>query len=337
MNRSLIRNLLIAVFCLLLCSCRSGGPLMAPLPGWRVRDILLPPGSALSGSLALDGAGGRLYLGRPGAGGILSVDLSSGKSATITARLPHVGAMCVVPGFHVLAAALPGKHSIAIFETRTGRELDRYQVPLTPEALQPVPGSPLVLVGDRRRNHLVSLNILTGVPGPLLSMKVPFRGLCYDPVTRKVLAALPDQNAVAEIDLKQGVVSARHAVPGKGRPDWIAVSRHPHRAYVLCGRQDRLYVFDLKDFSVVETLRTGSDPDSMAVDRRWRRVYVACRSGMLNIYAPAGGRLKAVAGFFVGPGARRVAVDSKTHRFYVPVLNSKQKPVIREFIPPGKS
>jgi 6-phosphogluconolactonase (cycloisomerase 2 family) len=86
---------------------------------------------------------------------------------------------------------------------------------------------------------------------------------------------------------------------------------------------------------VVGTHRVGDDPDVLAWDPAWRRLYVASESGVVSAFAAegtSGAELRALGELRL-PHAHTVSVDPRTHRVYLPLENLAGRPVLRILLP----
>jgi hypothetical protein len=68
---------------------------------------------------------------------------------------------------------------------------------------------------------------------------------------------------------------------------------------------------------------------AVCFDRGLNRLYVSAESGTLTIFDVRGRGLVKVGEDFFAPKAHSVAVDSRTHRVYLPLENVGGKPVLR--------
>ncbi len=71
----------------------------------------------------------------------------------------------------------------------------------------------------------------------------------------------------------------------------------------------------------------GDDPDVLAVDPALGRVYVACESGVVNVFREEGQALVSLGDLRI-PHAHTVAVDPTTHLVYLPIQNLGGRPVL---------
>jgi 6-phosphogluconolactonase (cycloisomerase 2 family) len=83
---------------------------------------------------------------------------------------------------------------------------------------------------------------------------------------------------------------------------------------------------------VIQTLKVPDDPDVLAWDASWRRLYVAAESGTLSAYWLDGITLRPI-GEVRAPNAHTVSVDPRTHLVYLPLENVNGHPVLRIFEP----
>lgn len=93
-----------------------------------------------------------------------------------------------------------------------------------------------------------------------------------------------------------------------------------------------LLVLDLRTMRVAQRLHVGDDPDVLAWDSGWRRLYVASESGVLSIFATPGDTLRAL-GELRAPHAHTVAVDPRTHRVYLPLEDISGRSILRILAP----
>ncbi|PYO79005.1 MAG: hypothetical protein DMD63_05565 [Gemmatimonadetes bacterium] len=79
---------------------------------------------------------------------------------------------------------------------------------------------------------------------------------------------------------------------------------------------------------IIQNLKVPDDPDVLAWDPSWRRLYVAAESGALAAYVLDGNTLRPL-GQIRAPHAHTVSVDPRTHLVYVPLENLNGRPVLR--------
>ncbi len=85
---------------------------------------------------------------------------------------------------------------------------------------------------------------------------------------------------------------------------------------------------DLQAMQVTGIVNVGEDPDVLAFDPEWRRLYVATEGGGLWVYHVRGQRLVTDVRLDL-PHAHTVSVDPSTHLVYLPLQNVGGRPVLR--------
>jgi DNA-binding beta-propeller fold protein YncE len=79
---------------------------------------------------------------------------------------------------------------------------------------------------------------------------------------------------------------------------------------------------------VTGTLKVGGDPDVLAFDPGWQRLYVATEEDGLWAYRVRGRHL-VIEGRLDFPHAHTVSVDTATHLVYLPLQSVDGRPVLR--------
>lgn len=156
------------------------------------------------------------------------------------------------------------------------------------------------------------------------SAKLPLRTVADVPMTGR--ATRLDYQS---FDPQTDKVIASYGLPGCEESHGLLIDGEHRLAFVACEENARLAVFDLTEKKMTAIHPTGSDPDVLAFDRGLNRLYVSAESGTLTIFDVRGRGLVKVGEDFFAPKAHSVAVDSRTHRVYLPLENVSGKPVLR--------
>ena len=140
------------------------------------------------------------------------------------------------------------------------------------------------------------------------------------------------RNQLVATDPASEKIVARYDLPGSDHPHGFTLDEPGRLAFVSCEGNGKLLVIDLRSMKVLSTHAVGDDPDVLAWDAAWRRLYVASESGSLSSFVADGAVLRPV-GEIKAPHAHTVAVDPRTHRVYLPLENVDGKPVLRILTP----
>jgi len=141
---------------------------------------------------------------------------------------------------------------------------------------------------------------------------------------------------LAEIDPNADRVAANYPLAGCKGSHGLLIDSELRLAFVACEENARVVVFNLETKKATGTLSVGVDPDVLAFDQAYGRLYVSAESGVISIFDESGRNLKKVAEGFFAANAHTVAVDQRTHRVYWPLQNVNGKPVLRITMPSAK-
>ncbi len=127
-----------------------------------------------------------------------------------------------------------------------------------------------------------------------------------------------EQSVVHVFDTRTLQPLARWSLaPGAG-PTGIAYDPARHRMLIACGNL-KLVALNADTGAAVATIMIGADPDGVAFDAARNLAFVSNRDGTLTVVrANSPDRYTVVQNVKTGPGARTIALDSKTGRIYLP-------------------
>lgn len=92
-------------------------------------------------------------------------------------------------------------------------------------------------------------------------------------------------------------------------------------------------MFDLTYKKQLAIYLVSVDPDVLAFDSDLRRLYVSAEGGVLTIFDEKKNVLITVGSGFYAANAHTIAVDSTTHRLFLPLERIDGKPVLRIALP----
>jgi DNA-binding beta-propeller fold protein YncE len=124
-------------------------------------------------------------------------------------------------------------------------------------------------------------------------------------------------------------------------PHGLALDAARRVAFVAGQKNAQVAVFDLTNQRIVATYDVGADPDVLAFDPTWGRLYVGSESGTVSAFtevAAQDGIHLMREGDFALPNAHTVTVDPRTHLIYFPLQDLNGAPVLRVMTatPPGR-
>jgi len=133
----------------------------------------------------------------------------------------------------------------------------------------------------------------------------------------KVFINLVDKDQVAVVDTKaMKVIDKWPTAPG-GAPVGMSMDTQRHRLFVGCRKPQKLIVMSAEDGKVLADLPIGAGVDATRFDNGY--VFASCRDGSLAVAREtAPGKFRIVQDLKTRPGAKTMAIDSRTHTVFLP-------------------
>lgn len=293
-----------------------------------VADVPLPGGTVRFDYQSLDDASGRLYISHMSAGQLVVFDTKAQRVLAVVDSLPGLTGVWAVPELHRVYGSVTGLHHVAIIDTRTLRVIARVGRIGFPDGIAYAPNAKKVFVSDESgRGELVIDAATDHATG-----KIPLGGeagnTIYDAESGCVLVAVQTRNEVVAIDPRAERVVGRYALAGADHPHGMFVDAPRRLLFVANQGNTTLAVIDLRTMRVTGRQPIGDDPDVLAFDPGWRRLYVAAESGPVTVFDERGAGLVRVGSVRM-PNAHTVSVSPSTHLVYFPLKNVNGRAVLR--------
>lgn len=304
-----------------------------PKPGLRlVREIPLPGPANRFDYQSFDAATGRIYMNHMNAGKTLVFDADSERVVAEIADVPRATGVWAVPSHHQVYISAAGAHDVAIVDDKTLKIVSRVGGIRFPDGIAYAPNADKVFVSDESGSADVVIDAKTGVKRSTIPLGGEAGNTHYDSVSHCILVAVQTKNQMVAIDPIRERIVQRYSLPGADHPHGFTIDEPGRLAFISCEGNAALIVFDLQTMKPVQRLTVADDPDVLAWDAGWRRLYVAAESGVLTAFWLDGATLKAV-GKLEAPHAHTVSVDLRSHRVFLPLENISGKPVLRVYEP----
>ncbi|MFL5612510.1 MAG: YncE family protein [Gemmatimonadaceae bacterium] len=297
-----------------------------------VRDIQLPGPANRFDYQSADPAHGRLYISHMNAGRVVVFDLDSSRVIAEVNGTPRVTGIWVVPEHHTIYASAAGDHALIGIDERTLKITASIGGIRFPDGIAYAPAEHKVFVSDESGGADVVIDARTNTKRATIELGGEAGNTHYDSVSHCILVAVQTRNRLVAIDPASEKIVARYDLPGSDHPHGFTLDEPGRLAFVSCEGNGKLLVVDLRTMKVLSTQTVGDDPDVLAWDAAWRRLYVASESGVLSTFVADGAVLRLV-GEIKAPHAHTVAVDPRTHRVYLPLENVGGRAVLRILTP----
>jgi DNA-binding beta-propeller fold protein YncE len=292
-----------------------------------VADIPLPGPAKRFDYQSLDTATGRLYISHMRGERLVVFDTHAGKLVASVEGFPGATGVWAVPSLHHVYVSVSDKHEIFVVDDRSLKVLARVPGADFPDGIAYAPDEKRIFVSDEHGG--VDL-VIDGVTNARLG-RIPLGGEAgnthYDAPSHCIVVAVQTRNELVAIDPATQRIVAHYAMACE-HPHGFLIDEPQRLAFVTCEGDAKLLVVDLRSMRTTATLKVADDPDVLALDPVLQRLYVACESGALDVFALRDGALTLLGEQRISY-AHSVSVDPSTHRVYLPLQDVGGKPVLR--------
>jgi DNA-binding beta-propeller fold protein YncE len=137
----------------------------------------------------------------------------------------------------------------------------------------------------------------------------------------QVFVNIEDKNSIAVIDAATLAVSKYLPLGSCEEPTGLAIDRKRGRLFSVCHNK-KMIVVDAKSGSVVEELPIGADVDGAEFDPGMNLAFSSNGEGTVTVVkSNEAGRYAVVDTIDTQKSARTIALDSTTHRIYLPAAS----------------
>lgn len=297
-----------------------------------VADIPLPGPAVRFDYQSIDPVANLLYVAHMNAGELVVFNLTTRRIERRIGNLPRVTGVCAVPALGKVYASVPGNRQVAVIDARTFHVESRVGNIGFPDGIAYAPVARKVYVSDESGGG----ELVIDGPSNRVVTVIPLGGEAgnsvYDPGSGHVLVAIQSRNQIVEIDPRADRIVGRHSPAGAEHPHGMAIDPVRGLLFVANEGSATVLALDLKSWKTVDRQRVGDDPDVLAFDPGWGRLYVASESGRVSVFSEGKAALVR-EGEITMPHAHTVSVDPRTHLVYFPLQNVDGHPVLRVMAP----
>ncbi|HKG96359.1 MAG TPA: YncE family protein, partial [Pyrinomonadaceae bacterium] len=278
---------------------------------------------------SFDGQSGRLYIAHLGDDMLTVFDTNTGKVIGDIKDLKRVHGVRAVPELHHVYASATGTNELAVIDDQTLQVIARVPAGDYPDGIAYASKAKKLYVSDLHGKTETVIDAMTNRWVATIQLGGGAGNTQYDSVSDHIFVTVHKLNELAEIDPNTDQVIGHYQLPGCRESHGLLIDAEHRLAFVACEENAKLAVFDLEAKKLTAIYPVGDDPDVLAFDEGLKRLYVSTESGILSIFDVRGRGLEKVGQGFFAPKAHSVAVDSRTHRVFLPLENVDDKPVLR--------
>jgi DNA-binding beta-propeller fold protein YncE len=313
-------------------SPKGATTLVAPL---RVlADVPLPGPAKRFDYQSFDPSSNRLYISHMRGDRLDVFDTRAGRLVTSLEGFPGATGVWAVPALHKVYVSVTEKHQVAVVDGRTLETLAMVPGADFPDGIAYAPDQAQLFVSDERGGVDLVIDGITNARIALIPLGGEAGNTHYDSVSHCMLVTVQTKNELVAIDPGTRRIVARYSM-SCDHPHGFLIDELDRLAFVTCEGDAKLLVLDLRAMRTTASIKIPDDPDVLAFDPGLHRLYVACESGSLAVFAERDAKLTSL-GDYRAPHAHTVAVDPTTHRVYLPLQDIDGKPVLR-ILEPSRS
>ena len=279
---------------------------------------------------AIGGAGGwdylsvdekrhRLYVSR--GDHVQIVDVLSGKVVGDLPGTPGVHGIAIAGDLGLGFTSNGRADSVTVFDLDTLAVIDTVKVTgSNPDAILYEPFSKRVLTFNGRSANVTAIDAKTRkVVGTLaVSGKPEF---AVSDGRGRVFVNIEDRNSVAVIDMATFTVAKEWPLGSCDSPTGLAIDRARDRLFSVCGNA-RMIALDARAGSVLQELAIGAGVDGAEFDSGPGLAFSSNGDGTVTVVkGDDAGRYSVVETVATQARARTLALDSATHRIYLPTAS----------------
>jgi YVTN family beta-propeller protein len=306
------------------------------LPLRQVADIPLTGTASRLDYQSFDASSGRLYIAHLGADMMTVFDTKTQKVVGDVQDLKHVHGVLAVPELHNIYASATGTNELAVIDDQTLKITARIPAGDYPDGIAYAGKEKKLYVSDKRGKTDTVIDANTNKVIATISLKAEVGNTQYDEISDRIFVAVHKLNQIVEIDPNTDKIVGRYPLAGCKDSHGLLIDGKNRLAFAACEGNSKLAVFDLSNKKLLSVYPVGDEPDVLAFDKTFERLYVSAESGVLTIFDVKNRSLEKAGSGFYADKAHSVAVDSTTHRIYLPLENIDGKPVLRIVLPSDK-
>ncbi len=310
--------------------------LAANLPLRTLSDVPLTGGTTRLDYQSLDSDAGRLYIAHLGSDLMTVFDVNKQTIVGDVKDLKRVHGVLAVPELHRVYASATGTNELAVIDDQTLQVVARAPAGDYPDGVAYASKVNKIYVSDLHGKTDTVIDAKTNQVVTTIALGGGAGNTQYDSVSEHIFVTVHGQNELAEIDPNKDQVIGRYPLPGCNESHGLLIDSEHRLAFVACEGNAKLAVFDLEAKKMTAIHSVGADPDVLAFDKGFGRLYVSAESGIVSIFDERGKNLEKIGEGFFAANAHTVAVDQRTHRVYFPLQNLGGKPILRIALPSDK-
>ncbi len=292
----------------------AGSPVGLGSPGYKVVNTYKIGGDGGWDYLIADAAARRLYISR--ATHVIVLDLDSGKTVGDIADTPGVHGIALAPELGRGFISNGREGTVSIFDLKTLVTSSKVKVGENPDAILYDPASKRVFTFNGRSQDSTAIDATNGKVLATIKLDGKPEFAATDG-KGGIFVNIEDKSELTAIDPGRLVVKSKWTLAPCESPSGLSMDQKNRRLFVGCDNE-MMAVVNADTGKVLATPAIGDGVDATAFDDETGLAFASCGEGVLTVVREESPDKFSVAeNVPTQPGARTLALDSKTHDVFL--------------------
>jgi len=270
--------------------------------------------------ITADGASNRIYTSHGNQVNILNA--ATGDSVSYIPDTKGVHGIAIAPDFNKGYTSNGRANNITVFDLKTNQVLKTIDAGTNPDAIFYDDFSKKVYAFNGRSKDATVIDVATDA----VVATIPLGGKPETGVSDgkgKIFVNIEDTNEELEIDASTYKIINRWKLVGGEEPSGLAMDRATNRLFIGCGGNQTMIVLDATNGIQVAKFPIGRC-DGVGFDPGLKLAYSSNGEGTVTVIRElSASKFEFVENIPTEPGARTIAVDTYTHKLYLPTAQLK--------------
>jgi DNA-binding beta-propeller fold protein YncE len=274
--------------------------------------------------LSVDEAGSRLFVSHSAI--VQVVDLKTGKLAGTVNETPGVHGIAIAPDLNKAFISVGRSALVKVINLQTLEVIADVKVTgQNPDAIIYDQFSKRVFTFNGGSSNSTVLDAVTNVVVGTIALE----GKPEFPASDgkgKMYVNIEDKSLISVIDVKSMKVEKSWPIAPGEEASGLAIDNENHRLFAVCSNK-LMVVVNAVDGHVITSLPIGGGCDGVKFDPGMKRAYSSNGEGTMTVVQEINkDSFKVLENVPTMPGARTIAVDTRTHHLYLPTAEYNPAP-----------
>jgi DNA-binding beta-propeller fold protein YncE len=286
---------------------------LAAGPGYHLLTTYKLGGEGGWDYLTVDSSARHLFVSR--ATHVMVVDADTGKSVGDIPDTPGVHGIALAPELGRGFISNGRENTVSIFDIKTLATSSKVKVGENPDAILYDPATKRVFTFNGKSHDATAIDAALGtVLGTIkLDGKPEFAA---SDGKGEIFVNIEDKSELTAIDPKKLEVKATWPLAPCTEPSGLAIDRKHRRLFAGCDNK-MMAIVNADNGKVIATLPIGEGVDATAFDDETNLAFASCGEGVLTVvHEESPDKFILAENVTTQPGARTMALDSKTHKAF---------------------